>query len=91
MTTKIDIQNMARGAAANTGFSNGDPFALENFEPFFDDFTRTFEQYYLRIAAFQQKMRLEEFYNPGVGGAAYRRFHAGELPKIPKGDPINDT
>lgn len=91
MTTMIDIQNMARAAAANTGFADGDPFALENFDPFFKDFVRTFEQFYLRTAAHSQKLRLEEFYKPIEGPATYRRALAGELPKIPKGDPINDN
>ena len=49
MTTMIDIQNMARASAANTNFANGDPFVLENFDPFFADFTKTFHNYLMKI------------------------------------------
>jgi len=71
MTTMIDIQNMARASAANTNFANGDPFVLENFDPFFADFTKTFHNYLMKINADAQKLRIAEYYYPGHGLDAF--------------------
>jgi hypothetical protein len=71
MTTMIQLENMARASAANTNFANGDPFVLENFEPFFKDFARTFHNYCMKTNAEAQKLRLSEFYNPGQGTTVF--------------------
>jgi hypothetical protein len=58
---KAFFKNIVRSAAETANFANGDPYTLENFEPFIEKFVFEYQNLILKKEKEGLKKRLEIF------------------------------